>query len=93
MSTPTTQTAGAPAAPAAADSVVNPAATTTSTSASASVVTSTVTTSSPPKTMSHGEYKKARVNTTFARDRLQALFDAGSDADMEDGEEDEETLS
>ncbi|GMF53658.1 unnamed protein product [Phytophthora fragariaefolia] len=57
-------------------------------------VTSTVTTSiSPKRTKSHGEYKKARGNTAFARDELQALFDADSDADMEDGEEDEEILS
>ncbi|GMF56136.1 unnamed protein product [Phytophthora fragariaefolia] len=86
MSTPTTRTAGAPlviillfpspqaAAPAAADSVVAPAATTRGSSASTSVVTSTVTTSSSPKrTMSLGEYKKARDNTVFARDELEAL--------------------
>ncbi|GMF38641.1 unnamed protein product [Phytophthora fragariaefolia] len=43
--------------------------------------------------MSLGEYKKARGNTVFARDELKALFDVGSDADMEDGEEDEEISS
>ncbi|GMF56408.1 unnamed protein product [Phytophthora fragariaefolia] len=43
--------------------------------------------------MSLGEYKKARGNTVFARDELEALFDVGSDADMEDGEEDDETSS
>ncbi|GMF48733.1 unnamed protein product [Phytophthora fragariaefolia] len=62
--------------------------------ASSSVVTSTVTTSCWPKlTMSLGDYKKVRGNTVFARDELEALFDVGSDADKEDGEEDEETLS
>ncbi|GMF58115.1 unnamed protein product [Phytophthora fragariaefolia] len=39
------------------------------------------------------EFKKARDKATFARDELHALFDAGSDADMEDGEDDEETSS
>ncbi|GMF48901.1 unnamed protein product [Phytophthora fragariaefolia] len=43
--------------------------------------------------MSLGECKKARGNTLFARDELEALFDVGSDADMEDGEEDEEASS
>ncbi|GMF60167.1 unnamed protein product [Phytophthora fragariaefolia] len=43
--------------------------------------------------MSLGEYKKARGNTVFARDELEAIFDIGSDADMEDGEEDEEPSS
>ncbi|GMF59076.1 unnamed protein product [Phytophthora fragariaefolia] len=43
--------------------------------------------------MSLGEYKKALGNTVFARDELEALFDVGSDADMEDGEEDEEASS
>ncbi|GMF52874.1 unnamed protein product [Phytophthora fragariaefolia] len=94
MSTPTTQAAGTPAASAAANTVAASSATTTSSSTSSSAVTSTVTTSSLPKrTMSLGEYKKARSNTVFARDELEALFDVGSDADMEDGEEDEETSS
>ncbi|GMG15241.1 unnamed protein product [Phytophthora fragariaefolia] len=43
--------------------------------------------------MSLGEYKKARGNTVFARDELEALFDVGSDADMEDGEEEDEGTS
>ncbi|GMF15491.1 unnamed protein product [Phytophthora fragariaefolia] len=43
--------------------------------------------------MSLGEYKKKRGNTLFARDELKALFDVGSDANMEDGEEGEETSS
>ncbi|GMF18266.1 unnamed protein product [Phytophthora fragariaefolia] len=43
--------------------------------------------------MSLREYKKARGNTVLARDLLKALFDVGSDADMEDGEEDEEISS
>ncbi|GMF31583.1 unnamed protein product [Phytophthora fragariaefolia] len=43
--------------------------------------------------MSFGEYKMARGNTVFAGDELEALFKVGSDADMEDGEEDEETSS
>ncbi|GMF40712.1 unnamed protein product [Phytophthora fragariaefolia] len=43
--------------------------------------------------MSLGEYKKVHGNTVFARDELEALFDVGSDADMEDGEEDEEISS
>ncbi|GMF18917.1 unnamed protein product [Phytophthora fragariaefolia] len=95
ISTPTQRTTGAPAAPASADSVVAPAATTTSSSASASVVTSTVTTSSPPpkRTMSLGEYQKERGKSTFTSDELQALFDTGSDADMEDCEGDEEASS
>ncbi|GMF33902.1 unnamed protein product [Phytophthora fragariaefolia] len=94
MSTPTTQAVGTPAASAAANTVVASSPTTGSSLASSSVVTSTVMTSSSPKrTMSLGEYKKARGNTVFARDELEALFDVGSDADMEDGEEDEETSS
>ncbi|GMF64090.1 unnamed protein product [Phytophthora fragariaefolia] len=94
MSTPTTQAAGTPAASAAGNIVVATSATTGSSLASTSVVTPTVTTpSSPKRTMSLGDYKKARGNTVFARDELEALFDADSDADMEDGEEDEETLS
>ncbi|GMF59877.1 unnamed protein product [Phytophthora fragariaefolia] len=94
MSTPTTQAAGTTAASAAANTVVASSATTRSSSASTtSVVTSTVTTSSSPKrTMSLGENQKTRSNTTFARDELQDLFGADSDADMEAGE-DEETSS
>ncbi|GMF59169.1 unnamed protein product [Phytophthora fragariaefolia] len=83
MSTPATQATGTPAASAAANTVVASSATTGSSSASSSVVTSNVTTSSSPKrTMPLGEYKKARGNTWFARD-----------ADMENGEEDEEPSS
>ncbi|GMF24620.1 unnamed protein product [Phytophthora fragariaefolia] len=94
MSTSTTQTTGTPAASGAANPVVAPAATTISSSASSSVVTSTVTTSSSPKRLrSLGEYKKTRGNTVFARDELEALFDVGSDADMEDGKEGEGTSS
>ncbi|GMF19505.1 unnamed protein product [Phytophthora fragariaefolia] len=90
MSTPTTQAAGTPAASTAANTVVASSVTTRSSLASSSVVTSTVTTSSSHKrTMSLGEYKKARGNTVFARDELQALFGADSDAAMEDGEEDD----
>ncbi|GMF29262.1 unnamed protein product [Phytophthora fragariaefolia] len=92
MSTPTTQTSGAPATPAAADTAVASTATTRSSTASTtSNVTSTVTTSSSPKrTMSLGKYKKARGKATFFRHELQALFDDDSDADME---EDKETSS
>ncbi|GMF29560.1 unnamed protein product [Phytophthora fragariaefolia] len=91
---PTTQAPYTPAASAAANTIVASSATTRSSSASSSVVTSTVTTSSSPKrTMSLGEYKKTRGNTVFARDELEALFNVGSDADMEDVEEDEETSS
>ncbi|GMF57427.1 unnamed protein product [Phytophthora fragariaefolia] len=43
--------------------------------------------------MSPVEYKKARDNTVFVRDELEPLFDVGSDADMEDAEEDEEASS
>ncbi|GMF62151.1 unnamed protein product [Phytophthora fragariaefolia] len=94
MSTPTTQAAGTPAASAAANTAVASSATTGSSPASTSVVTSTVTTpSSPKRTMSLGEYKMARGNTVFARDELEALFDVGSDADMEDGEEEDEGTS
>ncbi|GMF31358.1 unnamed protein product [Phytophthora fragariaefolia] len=89
MSTPTTQAAGMPVASAAADTVVASSAATGSSLASTPVVTSTVTTSSSPKrTMSLGEYKKARGNIVFARDELETLFDVSSDADMEDGKED-----
>ncbi|GMF34402.1 unnamed protein product [Phytophthora fragariaefolia] len=94
MSTPTTQAAGTPDASAAANTVVASSATTVSSPASTPVVTSTVTTpSSPKRTMSLGEYKKARGNTLFARDELETLFDVGSDVDMADGEEDEEISS
>ncbi|GMF52663.1 unnamed protein product [Phytophthora fragariaefolia] len=94
MSTPTTQAGGTPAASATANTVVASSAPTGSSLASTPVVTSTVTTpSSPKRTISLGEYKKARGNTVFARDELEALFDVGSDADMEDGEEDEEVSS
>ncbi|GMF33863.1 unnamed protein product [Phytophthora fragariaefolia] len=90
-STPTTQATGTPAASAAANSVVGSSVTTRSSSASSCVLTLTVTMlSSPKRTMSLGEYKS---NTVFARDELQALFGADSDANMEDGEEDEEILS
>ncbi|GMF59119.1 unnamed protein product [Phytophthora fragariaefolia] len=43
--------------------------------------------------MSLGEYKKARGNTVVACDELEPIFDVGSDVDMDDGEEDEETSS
>ncbi|GMF59275.1 unnamed protein product [Phytophthora fragariaefolia] len=94
MSTPTTQAAGTPAASAAANTVVASSATTGSSLASTSVVTSTVTTpSSPKRTMSLGDYKKPRGNMVLARDELEALFDVGSDAVMEDGEEEHEGTS
>ncbi|GMF38470.1 unnamed protein product [Phytophthora fragariaefolia] len=94
MSAPTTQAAGTPAASAAANTVATSSATTQSSLASTPVVTSTVTTpSSPKRTMSLGDYKKTRGNTLFARDELEALFDVGSDADMEDGEEENEGTS
>ncbi|GMF37360.1 unnamed protein product [Phytophthora fragariaefolia] len=94
MSTPKTRSACTPAASAAANTVVASSATTGSSLVSTPVVTSTVTTpSSPKRTMPLGGYKKARGNTGFARDGLEALFDVGSDADMEDGEEDEEVSS
>ncbi|GMF56070.1 unnamed protein product [Phytophthora fragariaefolia] len=87
MSTPIMQAAGTPAAPAAANTVVASSATTGSSPAPTSVVTSTVTTpSSPKRTMSLGDYTKTRSNTLFACDELEALFDVGSDADMEDDE-------
>ncbi|GMF69421.1 unnamed protein product [Phytophthora fragariaefolia] len=87
MSTPTTQAAGTPAASAAGNFVVASSATTGSSLASTSVVTSTVTMlSSPKRTMSLGDYKKTRGNMVLARDEVEALFDVGSDADMEDGE-------
>ncbi|GMF46639.1 unnamed protein product [Phytophthora fragariaefolia] len=37
--------------------------------------------------------QEARDNTVYARDELEALFDVGSGADMEDGKEDEEASS
>ncbi|GMF55694.1 unnamed protein product [Phytophthora fragariaefolia] len=40
-----------------------------------------------------GDYKKTRGNALFARDELEALFDIGSDADMEDGEEEDKGTS
>ncbi|GMF42740.1 unnamed protein product [Phytophthora fragariaefolia] len=43
--------------------------------------------------MSLGDYKKARGNMVLARDELEALFDVGSDPDMEDGEEEDEVPS
>ncbi|GMF57243.1 unnamed protein product [Phytophthora fragariaefolia] len=94
MSTPTTQAASTPAASAAANTVVASSVTTGSSPASTSVVTSTVTPpSSVKRTMSLGEYNKARGNTLFASDELEALFDVGSDADMEDGEDEEVSSS
>ncbi|GMF52949.1 unnamed protein product [Phytophthora fragariaefolia] len=94
MSTPTTQAASTPAASAAANIVVASSATTGSSLDSTSVVTSAVTTpSSPKRTMSLGDYKKARGNMVLARDELEAPFDVGSDADMEDGEEEDEGTS
>ncbi|GMF23964.1 unnamed protein product [Phytophthora fragariaefolia] len=86
--------AGTPAASAAANTVVASSATTGSTPDSSSVVTSTVTTpSSPKRTMQLGDYKKTRLNALFARDELEVLFDLGSDADMEDGEEEDQETS
>ncbi|GMF44517.1 unnamed protein product [Phytophthora fragariaefolia] len=94
MSTPTTQAAGTPAASAVANAVVATSATTGSSLASTTVVTPTVTTPmSPKRTMSLGDYKKTRGNALFARDELEALFDAGSDADIEDEEEEDERIS
>ncbi|GMF63380.1 unnamed protein product [Phytophthora fragariaefolia] len=94
MSTPTTQAAGTPAASAAGNIVVATSATTGSSLASTSVVTSTVTTpSSPKRTISLGDYKKTRGNMVLARDEREALFDVGSDADMEDGEDEDEVPS
>ncbi|GMF18017.1 unnamed protein product [Phytophthora fragariaefolia] len=94
MSTPTTQAASAPAASAAGDIVVASSATTGSSLASTFVVTSMVSTpSSPKRMMSLGDYKKTRGNALLARDELEALFDVGSDVDMEDGEEEDEGTS
>ncbi|GMF54542.1 unnamed protein product [Phytophthora fragariaefolia] len=92
--TPTTQAAGTPAASAEANTVAASSATTGSSPASTPVVTSTVTTpNSPKRTVSLGDYKKTRGNALFPRDELEALFDVGSDADMEDGEEEDEGAS
>ncbi|GMF63485.1 unnamed protein product [Phytophthora fragariaefolia] len=94
MSTPTTQAASTPTASAAGDIVVASSATTGSALASTPVVTSTVTTpSSPKRLMSLGDYKKTRGNAFFARDELEALFDVGSDAVMEDEEGEDEGIS
>ncbi|GMF22389.1 unnamed protein product [Phytophthora fragariaefolia] len=94
MSTPTIPAADKPAASAAGDIVVASSATTGSSLASTSVVTSTVATpSSPKRTMSLGDYKKTRGNMVLARDELEALFDVGIAADMEDGEEEDEGTS
>ncbi|GMF16048.1 unnamed protein product [Phytophthora fragariaefolia] len=94
MSTPTTQAAGTPAASAAGNIAVASSAATGSSLASMSVVTSTVTTpSSPKRTMSLGDYKKTRGNMVLVRDELEALCDVGNDADMEDGEEEDEGTS
>ncbi|GMG18207.1 unnamed protein product [Phytophthora fragariaefolia] len=94
MSTPTTQAVGTPAASAAANTIVASSATTGSSLSSTPVVTSTVTTpSSPERTMSLGDYKQMRGIMVLARDELEALFDVGSDADMEDGEEEDEGTS
>ncbi|GMG16307.1 unnamed protein product [Phytophthora fragariaefolia] len=83
-----------PAASVAADTVVASLATTGRSSASTSVVTSTVTTrSSPKRTMSLGDYKKMRGKTVFARDELETLFNVVSDADTNDGEEEDEEAS
>ncbi|GMF16015.1 unnamed protein product [Phytophthora fragariaefolia] len=90
MSTPTTQAASTPAASAGANTVVASSATTGGSLASTPVVTSTVTTpSSPKRTMSLVGYKNARSNMVPARDELEALFDVGSDADIEDEEEED----
>ncbi|GMF64277.1 unnamed protein product [Phytophthora fragariaefolia] len=43
--------------------------------------------------MSLGDYKKARGNMVLVRDELEPLFDVDSDADMEDGEEEDEGTS
>ncbi|GMF28833.1 unnamed protein product [Phytophthora fragariaefolia] len=44
-------------------------------------------------TLQYVHPNKTRDNALFARDVLEALFDVGSDADMEDGEEDERISS
>ncbi|GMF25351.1 unnamed protein product [Phytophthora fragariaefolia] len=85
---------GTPAAYEAANTVVASSATTGNSTASTLVVTSMeMTPSSPKRMMSHGEYKKTRGNMVLARDELEALFDVGSDADMKDGEEEDEVPS
>ncbi|GMF65124.1 unnamed protein product [Phytophthora fragariaefolia] len=43
--------------------------------------------------MSLGDYKKTRGNMVLASHELEALFDVGSNADMEDGEEEGERTS
>ncbi|GMF60259.1 unnamed protein product [Phytophthora fragariaefolia] len=92
MSTPTTQGTGTHAA--SANTVVASSVTTGNSPAPTPVVTSTVTTpSSPQRTKSLGDYKKARGNMVLAHDELEALFDVSSDADMEDGEEEDEGTS
>ncbi|GMG18571.1 unnamed protein product [Phytophthora fragariaefolia] len=45
------------------------------------------------RTVSLGDYKKTRGNMVLARDELEALFDVGSDGDMEDEEEEDEVPS
>ncbi|GMF64309.1 unnamed protein product [Phytophthora fragariaefolia] len=45
------------------------------------------------RTVSLGDYLKTRGNMVLARDELEALFDVGSDADMEDGEEEDDVPS
>ncbi|KAE9038567.1 hypothetical protein PR003_g6268 [Phytophthora rubi] len=93
MGTTTTQTSNAPAASAAANAAVPSIATTAAFSAStASVVTSTVTTPSFKRAISVGDYKKTRGKAIYVRDILDDYFDVGSDADMEEGKEDKETL-
>ncbi|GMF50942.1 unnamed protein product [Phytophthora fragariaefolia] len=90
MGTPTTQAAGTPAASAAANTVFASSAAPGSSLASTPVVTSTVTMpSSPKRTKSLGDYKKTCGNALFDCDVLEDLFDVGSDADMEDGEEED----
>ncbi|GMF62227.1 unnamed protein product [Phytophthora fragariaefolia] len=94
MRTPTTQAADTPAASAAGNIVVASSATNGSSLASTSVATSTMTTpSSPKRTMSLGDYKKTRGNMVLARVELEALFDVGGDADMQDREEEDEGIS
>ncbi|GMF42310.1 unnamed protein product [Phytophthora fragariaefolia] len=93
MSTPTTQAASTPTASAAGSIGVASSATTGSSPTSTSVVTTTMTTpSSPKRTMSLGDYKKARGDMVLAHDELEALFDVGSDV-VEDGEEEDEGTS
>ncbi|GMF61172.1 unnamed protein product [Phytophthora fragariaefolia] len=78
----------------ASTSVVTSTVTTPSSLGSTSVATPTVTTpSSPKRTMSLGDYKKARGNVVLARDELEALFDVSCDADIEGVEEEDEGTS